>query len=71
MSIARCAKSRMGTSKWLSCYRLSPRSWGHEGPGRQFKHPTKPGLVTVAGRPNEDLAPGTLNRIFKQAGLHP
>jgi predicted RNA binding protein YcfA (HicA-like mRNA interferase family) len=32
---------------------------------RQFNHPTKHGVVTVPGKPNDDLAPGTL----KQAGL--
>jgi predicted RNA binding protein YcfA (HicA-like mRNA interferase family) len=36
---------------------------------RQFKHPTKRGRVTVAGKPKEELAPGTLNSILKQAGL--
>jgi predicted RNA binding protein YcfA (HicA-like mRNA interferase family) len=35
----------------------------------QYKHPSKPGLVTVAGSGNDDLAPGTLNSILKQAGL--
>ena len=39
------------------------------GSHRQFKHPTKPGRVTVAGKPSDDLAPGTLNSILKQAGL--
>ena len=39
------------------------------GSHRQFKHPTKPGRVTVAGKPSDDLAPGTLNNIRKQAGL--
>jgi predicted RNA binding protein YcfA (HicA-like mRNA interferase family) len=39
------------------------------GSHRQFKHPRKPGRVTVAGRPSDDLAPGTLNSILKQAGL--
>lgn len=39
------------------------------GSHRQFKHPTKPGRVTVAGKPNDDLAPGTLNSILKQSGL--
>jgi predicted RNA binding protein YcfA (HicA-like mRNA interferase family) len=39
------------------------------GSHRQFKHSTKPGLVTVAGKPNDDLGPGTLNSILKQAGL--
>lgn len=39
------------------------------GSHRQFKHAAKPGRVTVAGRPSDDLAPGTLNSILKQAGL--
>jgi predicted RNA binding protein YcfA (HicA-like mRNA interferase family) len=39
------------------------------GSHRQYKHPNKPGLVTIAGKPSEDLAPGTLNSIFKQAGI--
>jgi predicted RNA binding protein YcfA (HicA-like mRNA interferase family) len=39
------------------------------GSHRQFKHGTKPGLVTVAGKRGDDVAPGTLNSIFKQAGL--
>jgi len=39
------------------------------GRHRQFKHPSKPGRVTVAGKPSDDLAPGTLNSILKQAGL--
>jgi predicted RNA binding protein YcfA (HicA-like mRNA interferase family) len=39
------------------------------GSHRQFKHLQKPGRVTVAGKPSDDLAPGTLNSIFKQAGL--
>ena len=39
------------------------------GSHRQFKHPTKPGRVTIAGKPSDDLAPGTRNSIFKQAGL--
>ncbi|MBK7136154.1 MAG: type II toxin-antitoxin system HicA family toxin [Rhodocyclales bacterium] len=40
-----------------------------KGSHRQFKHPAKPGRVTVAGKSSDDLAPGTLNSIFKQAGL--
>jgi predicted RNA binding protein YcfA (HicA-like mRNA interferase family) len=39
------------------------------GSHRQFKHLTKPGRVTVAGKPSDDLAPGTLNSILKQSGL--
>jgi predicted RNA binding protein YcfA (HicA-like mRNA interferase family) len=39
------------------------------GSHRQYTHPTKPGLVTVAGKPGDDLAPGTLRSIWRQAGL--
>jgi predicted RNA binding protein YcfA (HicA-like mRNA interferase family) len=39
------------------------------GSHRQFKHPSKPGRVTVAGKPSDDMAPGTLNSVLKQAGL--
>jgi predicted RNA binding protein YcfA (HicA-like mRNA interferase family) len=35
----------------------------------QFKHGSRPGRVTVAGQMSDDLAPGTLNSILKQAGL--
>ncbi|WP_083385774.1 type II toxin-antitoxin system HicA family toxin [Methylomonas sp. LWB] len=40
-----------------------------KGSHRQFVHPEKPGVVTVSGKPSDDVAPGTLNSIFKQAGL--
>jgi predicted RNA binding protein YcfA (HicA-like mRNA interferase family) len=39
------------------------------GSHRQYKHARKPGLVTLPGKPGDELAPGTLNSIFKQAGL--
>jgi predicted RNA binding protein YcfA (HicA-like mRNA interferase family) len=39
------------------------------GSHRQYRHPVKPGTVTVAGKPNLDVPPGTLNSILKQAGL--
>lgn len=39
------------------------------GSHRQFKHAVKPGRVTVAGKQSDDLPPGTLNSILKQAGL--
>jgi predicted RNA binding protein YcfA (HicA-like mRNA interferase family) len=51
---------------------LESDGWQHvrtKGSHRQFKHPVKKGLVTVAGQPSEDLAPGTLNSVLKQAGL--
>jgi len=40
-----------------------------KGSHRQYKHPSKTGRVTIAGHPNDDLAPGTLNSILKQARL--
>jgi len=39
------------------------------GSHSQLKHPAKIGRVTVPGKPSDDLAPGTLNSILKQAGL--
>ena len=39
------------------------------GSHRQFKHTSKPGIVTIAGKPGDDLARGTENSILKQAGL--
>jgi len=39
------------------------------GSHRQFKHPSRPGRVTVAGKLSDELAPGTLNSVLKQAGL--
>lgn len=40
-----------------------------KGSHRQYKHPIKKGLVTVAGHPNDDLHPKTKSSIFKQAQL--
>ena len=40
-----------------------------KGSHRQFKHGSKPGRVTVPGKPSDELAPGTLNSMLKQAGL--
>jgi len=51
---------------------LSEDGWylaSTKGSHRQFKHPSKPGRVTVAGKPSDDLAPGTLNSILNQSGL--
>ena len=39
------------------------------GSHRQFKHPTKPGRVTIAGHSADEMDKGTLNSILKQAGL--
>jgi HicA toxin of bacterial toxin-antitoxin, len=39
------------------------------GSHRQFKHPSKPGVVTIAGKPSATLPPGTEQSILKQAGV--
>jgi len=45
---------------WELCYT--------KGDHRQFKHPTKPGKVTVRGKKSEVLSQFILNSIWKQAG---
>ncbi len=45
---------------WYEC--------GVTGDHHHFKHPTKPGKVTVP-HPNKDLKAGTLKSIAKQSGL--
>ena len=51
---------------------LKDDGWVHvrtKGSHRQYKHPVKRGVVTIPGKPGDDLAPGTLNSVLKQAGL--
>jgi predicted RNA binding protein YcfA (HicA-like mRNA interferase family) len=51
---------------------LSDDGWvivATRGSHRQYKHPSKFGRVTVPGKPSDELAPGTLNSIRKQAGF--
>lgn len=40
-----------------------------KGSHRQFKHPIKPGAVTVSGKFSVDVPIGTLKNIWRQAGL--
>ena len=40
-----------------------------KGSHRQYKHPSKKGTVTIAGKPSDDLDKGTEKSILKQAGL--
>jgi predicted RNA binding protein YcfA (HicA-like mRNA interferase family) len=52
--------------------RLEAAGWflvATRGSHRQFKHPIRPGRVTVAGKPSDELAPGTLRSIEKQSGV--
>ena len=43
--------------------RLPGKRTGH----RQYKHPTKPGRVTISGSEGSDVPPGTLRSVLKQA----
>jgi predicted RNA binding protein YcfA (HicA-like mRNA interferase family) len=45
------------------------RQVSQEGSHRQYKHPVKPGRVTVAGHPSVDVPVGTLKRIYQQAQI--
>ena len=40
-----------------------------KGSHKHYRHPTKPGTVTIPGEPSDDLAPGTAKSILNQAGL--
>jgi predicted RNA binding protein YcfA (HicA-like mRNA interferase family) len=40
-----------------------------KGSHRQFRHPSKPGTVTVAGNLSRELKRGTVASIMRQAGL--
>ena len=51
---------------------LEADGWYHvntKGDHRQYKHSVKPGRVTVAGHPGDDLHPKTLASIFRQAQI--
>jgi predicted RNA binding protein YcfA (HicA-like mRNA interferase family) len=51
---------------------LAADGWGFErqrGSHRQLRHPTKPGTVTISGKPGDELHPKTLASILKQAQL--
>lgn len=55
-------------------HRVEADGWrlAHQvGSHRQYKHQTKPGRVTIAGKPGLDVPVGTLKAILKQAGIEP
>jgi predicted RNA binding protein YcfA (HicA-like mRNA interferase family) len=39
------------------------------GSHRHFRHPSRPGTVTIPGRDGDELATGTWASIMKQAGI--
>lgn len=51
---------------------LEREGWYHvqtTGSHRQYKHPSKPGRVTVSGHLNDEVRIGTLKSILRQAGM--
>jgi predicted RNA binding protein YcfA (HicA-like mRNA interferase family) len=51
--------------------RLEADGWfevNHVGSHKQFKHPTKPGRVTIV-HPKRDMPLGTIRSIEKQSGI--
>ncbi|HET9570948.1 MAG TPA: type II toxin-antitoxin system HicA family toxin [Bacteroidales bacterium] len=40
-----------------------------KGSHRQYRHSNKSGTVTIPGNMNDELPPGTINSVFKQADL--
>ena len=40
-----------------------------KGGHMQYKHPTKPGRVTIPGKESDDLHPKTARSVLQQAGL--
>jgi len=38
-----------------------------KGSHRQLKHPTKPGVITLAGKMSDDIKKGTLGSILRTA----
>jgi predicted RNA binding protein YcfA (HicA-like mRNA interferase family) len=42
---------------------------GRRGSHQQYRHPTKPGKVTVAGKPGADVPKGTAANILRQARM--
>jgi predicted RNA binding protein YcfA (HicA-like mRNA interferase family) len=40
-----------------------------KGSHRVLKHPEKPGIVVLPGSPNDEVAPGTVRNVWKQAQL--
>ena len=40
-----------------------------KGSHRQYEHPSKKGVVTVPGHFGDDMPPGTLASVFRQAKL--
>ena len=64
-----CINTHMNSRDVISA--LKADGWfevNHAGSHKQFRHPTKPGRVTVV-HPSRDIPAGTLRSIEKQSGI--
>lgn len=72
LSLQRQTIGNMKRLKVIEVIRLLEADGWYEsytkGDHRQFKHPTKPGKVTVNGKKSDVLSQFLLNSIWKQAG---
>ncbi len=62
----------MPVKVWEAIRAVEADGWYHigsTGSHRHYKHATKPGKVTIPGKPGDTLAPGTWASIQRQAGL--
>ena len=41
-----------------------------KGSHRQLKHPIRKGLITIAGKPSDEIKKGTLGSILRISGLN-
>jgi len=41
------------------------------GSHRQYTHPQKPGVLTLRRHPTDEIGPGALQGVLRQAGLQP
>ena len=51
---------------------IEAAGWNYQysrGDHHYFKHPTRPGKITIAGKGSDTLHPKTLGTILKMAGL--
>lgn len=69
----RCPRERQGRLKGREVIRmLEAHGWRlvvTRGSHRQFKHPARPGRVTVSGGLGDQMPKGTLGSVLRQAGL--
>lgn len=64
-----CAEGRSGPFTCASRHVRSSACFAISESHQHYRHPARPGRVAIAGHPDDDLVPGTLNSVVKQAQL--